>query len=114
MNYDPEGATESAGEAIAVLEREVQGDLERFRDFLESHGHETGAWRGQVQQSNGKHRKRAHVSASRLRSRAPAYWRFIASFLIFLASFFSLGVLAGSFFVAFLLSWLLLMMFAPG
>jgi hypothetical protein len=44
----------------------------------------------------------------------PAYWRFIASFLIFLASFFSLGVLAGSFFVAFLLSWLLLMMFAPG
>jgi hypothetical protein len=70
MNYDPEGATESAGEAIAVLEREVQGDLERFRDFLESHGHETGAWRGQVQQSNGKHRKRAHVSASRLRSSA--------------------------------------------
>jgi hypothetical protein len=70
MNYDPEGTTESAGEAIAVLEREVQGDLERFRDFLESHGHETGAWRGQVQQSNVKHRKRAHASASRLRSSA--------------------------------------------
>jgi hypothetical protein len=72
MNYDPEGTTESAGEATAVLERKVQDedDLERFRDFLESHDHETGAWRGQVQQSNVKHRKRAHASASRLRSSA--------------------------------------------
>jgi hypothetical protein len=42
-----------------------------------------------------------------------AYCRLLASFFIFFASFFSLGLLAGSFFTAFLLSWLLLMMVAP-
>lgn len=42
-----------------------------------------------------------------------AYWRFDASFFNFFASFFSFGVFKGSFFTAFLLSWLLLMFFAP-
>jgi hypothetical protein len=42
-----------------------------------------------------------------------AYWRFVASFFNFFASFFSFGVFKGSFFTAFLLSWLLLMLVAP-
>lgn len=49
MTYEPEGMVESAGDAVGVLGRRVQGDLERFKDFLESRGHETGAWRGSVQ-----------------------------------------------------------------
>jgi len=28
--------------------RRVEGDLERFKQFIESKGHETGAWRGTV------------------------------------------------------------------
>ena len=49
MTYEPEGMMESAGDAMGLLERRVQGDLERFKEFLESRGHETGAWRGTVQ-----------------------------------------------------------------
>jgi uncharacterized membrane protein len=48
MDYEPEGMVESAGDAVGVLGRRVQGDLERFKDFLESRGRETGAWRGSV------------------------------------------------------------------
>lgn len=50
MTYEPEGMMESAGDAMGLLDRRVQGDLERFKEFLESRGHETGAWRGSVNQ----------------------------------------------------------------
>ena len=49
MQYEPEGAVENVGDALGVLERRVEGDLERFKEFLESRGQETGAWRGSVQ-----------------------------------------------------------------
>ena len=29
----------------------TKGDLERFKKFIESTGHETGAWRGEVPRS---------------------------------------------------------------
>lgn len=50
MEYDPEGVTENVGDAVGVVSRRVEGDLERFKEFLESHGQATGAWRGSVQQ----------------------------------------------------------------
>jgi uncharacterized membrane protein len=50
MDYEPEGITENVGDALGVFSRRVQGDLERFKDFLESRGQETGAWRGKVDQ----------------------------------------------------------------
>lgn len=49
MQYEPEGAVENVGDAMGVLGRRVEGDLERFKEFLESRGRETGAWRGSVQ-----------------------------------------------------------------
>jgi len=49
MQYEPEGAVENVGDAMGVLGRRVEGDLERFSDFLESRGRETGAWRGSVE-----------------------------------------------------------------
>jgi hypothetical protein len=30
-------------------DRQVQSDLDRFKDFIESRGSATGAWRGDVQ-----------------------------------------------------------------
>jgi uncharacterized membrane protein len=48
MEYDPEGITENVGDAMGVVSRRVTGDLERFKDFIESRGRETGAWRGEV------------------------------------------------------------------
>jgi uncharacterized membrane protein len=46
--YEPEGALEQIGGALQVPNRRVQGDLERFKEFIESRGAETGAWRGEV------------------------------------------------------------------
>ena len=50
MDVEPEGPIESAGAALGALQTQVKGDLERFKQFIESRGQETGAWRGEVQQ----------------------------------------------------------------
>jgi uncharacterized membrane protein len=50
MDVEPEGVIEEAGTATGFLDRQVQADLERFKDFIESRGEETGAWRGEVRQ----------------------------------------------------------------
>ncbi len=49
MDVDPEGIVENVGTALGFLERRVKGDLERFKEFIESRGSETGAWRGEVE-----------------------------------------------------------------
>jgi hypothetical protein len=49
MEFDPEDFVEKAGDALGLVERRVQGDLERFKEFIESRGRETGAWRGEVE-----------------------------------------------------------------
>ena len=48
MEYEPEGVIENVGDALGMVERRIEGDLERFKDFIESRGRETGAWRGEV------------------------------------------------------------------
>ena len=52
LDVEPEGPVETAGAAIGVLESEVSGDLERFKDFIESRDQETGGWRGKVEQTD--------------------------------------------------------------
>jgi uncharacterized membrane protein len=49
LDVEPEGVVESVGTALGFLERRVKGDLERFKEFIESRGAETGAWRGEVE-----------------------------------------------------------------
>ena len=51
MDYKPEGVVESAGNALGFVGRRIEGDLERFKEFIESRGQETGAWRGSVEQN---------------------------------------------------------------
>jgi len=48
LDVEPEGAVETAGDALGVVERRVRGDVERFKEFIESRGAATGAWRGTV------------------------------------------------------------------
>lgn len=48
MWYDPEGFLENTGDALGIVSSRIQGDLERFKEFIEQRGHETGSWRGQV------------------------------------------------------------------
>jgi uncharacterized membrane protein len=49
LDVEPEGVVENVGTALGFLERRVKGDLERFKEFLESRGRETGGWRGEVE-----------------------------------------------------------------
>lgn len=49
LEFDPEGLIENVGAGVGAIDRRVEGDLERFRDYLESRGTESGAWRGEVQ-----------------------------------------------------------------
>jgi uncharacterized membrane protein len=51
MEYEPQGVVEKAGDALGVVKGRVKGDLERFKSFIESRGQETGAWRGEVDQT---------------------------------------------------------------
>jgi uncharacterized membrane protein len=48
LHYEPKGMAEKVGDMLGVVSRRVQGDLERFKGFIEAKGHETGAWRGTV------------------------------------------------------------------
>lgn len=48
LDYDPEGALEEIGDKLGFLKRRVEGDMERFKEFLEARGRETGGWRGEV------------------------------------------------------------------
>jgi len=48
MSYEPEDLKEQAGAALGVISRRVEGDLKRFKEFIEERGTETGAWRGEI------------------------------------------------------------------
>jgi hypothetical protein len=50
MAYDPEGASESLGSMIGLDSHRVKGDLESFKEFIEGRAHETGAWRGNIEE----------------------------------------------------------------
>jgi uncharacterized membrane protein len=52
MEYEPEGAVENVGSALGVVDRRVEGDLKRFKQFIETRGRETGAWRGTIKQDH--------------------------------------------------------------
>ena len=49
MDIDPEGFVENVADKLGILDHRVQGDLDRFKKFIEVRdGHATGAWRGDV------------------------------------------------------------------
>lgn len=48
LEYQPEGLVEKAGDALGIVEKQAEGDLERFKAFIEARGSETGGWRGEV------------------------------------------------------------------
>jgi len=48
LEYEPEGIVEKVGDKLNVVEKQAEGDLERFKAFIESEGYSSGAWRGSV------------------------------------------------------------------
>ena len=50
MEYETEGMKESAGSLLGIDEGQVEEDLQRFRDLVESREVPTGAWRGSIEE----------------------------------------------------------------
>jgi len=50
MEYEPDTLLEKFGANIGVVSGRVEGDLRRFKEFIEKRGAETGAWRGEIHQ----------------------------------------------------------------
>jgi uncharacterized membrane protein len=49
MDHEADGLKEQLGSALGMDSRRVKGDLERFKELVESRGAATGAWRGEVE-----------------------------------------------------------------
>ena len=54
LDYEPEGFVEKAGSALGVPQKQIEGDMERFKKFIEARGTENGAWRGEVDRDTSK------------------------------------------------------------
>ncbi len=48
LEYEAEGMVQKVGETLGVPDRRVENDLERFKEFIEARGRETGGWRGEI------------------------------------------------------------------
>ena len=42
MDWEPEGVKEKLGASLGMDNRRVQGDLQRFKELIESRGHRVG------------------------------------------------------------------------
>ena len=48
IDAKPDGIIEHIGDAAGFLDRQVEGDLERFKTFIEARRVPTGAWQGEI------------------------------------------------------------------
>lgn len=61
MTFEPDGFAETVAATLGILGRRVESDLERFREFIEGRGAETGAWRGTVSSTTDPHAHESHA-----------------------------------------------------
>jgi len=48
MHWEPQGVTERIGDVLGADDMRIQGDLNRFKKFVEERKTPTGAWRGEI------------------------------------------------------------------
>ena len=48
LDVEPQGIVEKVGDKLGFVSKQSEGDLKRFKEFIESQGVETGAWRGEI------------------------------------------------------------------
>ena len=48
LDWKPQGVVEKVGSLLQVDDIQIDHDLRKFKDLIESNGFETGAWRGTV------------------------------------------------------------------
>ena len=66
LRYEPSGAAEKVGTALGLASARVKGDLKRFKEFIESHGTATGAWRGEIHGGETSQEARTAARSKRL------------------------------------------------
>ena len=73
MYYEPEGALEKTGDALGLISKKVEGDLKRFREFIQKRGTETGGWRGEIRGRDVKSTDTASDKGNNATSVPPDY-----------------------------------------
>lgn len=53
ITMEPDDLIEEVGAISGAIENRIAADLRRFKEFIESRGAETGAWRGSVDDADG-------------------------------------------------------------
>ncbi len=48
FKHDPSGLLEKAGEMIGIVDKRIEKDLERFKEYIEERGEEEGGYRGRL------------------------------------------------------------------
>jgi uncharacterized membrane protein len=48
MDLEPSDWVERVGDALGIVDARIQGDLDRFKEFIEERHVPTGAWRGEI------------------------------------------------------------------
>ncbi len=64
LEYEPEGLVEKVGDKLNIVENQAEGDLERFKAFIEAEGYASGAWRGSLNEGAGVQPGVEHAAAS--------------------------------------------------
>ena len=49
LDFEPDGVVDAVGDKLGFVRRRAEGDLDRFKAFIEDRGRETGEWRGDVE-----------------------------------------------------------------
>lgn len=49
LSFEPRGLIENIGDALGLISSRIEGDLKRFKKFIESRKEATGAWRGKIE-----------------------------------------------------------------
>lgn len=49
MDYDPQGFLENVADKVGFVSKQLESDMERFKEFIEDRSMSTGAWRGTIE-----------------------------------------------------------------
>jgi uncharacterized membrane protein len=49
MEYETEGVLEKSRDTLGLPSRRIEGDLKRFKEYIEAKVNETGSWRGKIE-----------------------------------------------------------------
>lgn len=64
ITYEPEGGVEKVGDALGIVSARIQGDLNRFKEFIEARQVETGAWRGKIREGEVKEKAASSTTST--------------------------------------------------